>query len=620
VRNADAMTGTSSLATRPGVDHPLAATAAVPLALAWGTLWIVWRIGWSRGDAPLALFVALLAVEVAVWVRLLLFATVTWKVPRAARAVPTRQCSIDVIVATFNEPVGTIRATLLGCRALAFPHRTVVVDDSNRRSVADLAERLGATYLSRPGREGARGDALAYALARTDGELVLVLDGDMVPLPDALHEVVGWFDDPSVGLVQTPQEHANRDSVVDSLGERHERALHHEVLAPAQARLGAGWWEGGAAVLRRAALDDLGGIRLGGETFDLPTSIALHQRGWRAVFHRETVVQGLAPHNLEAFLAERARWARGPVGALRRSPRLVFAPGLSLRQRVVHLQILWEQLTGLVRLATVGVLLAVLLSGRLPFHSSPFELLGLWLPWFALGTASVWILGRGQLGRRDLTRRDAVNLGLQLSALGALFRQGRRRSPVTATGRDTGGLDAISHLGLLTAITIAVEIAVVLRLVDALVGVPLPKQSGLALVLTLVAAAYVLSGYLGALGLFVRRRQRRAVPRVRVDQPARSDGDIVRLRDLSATGGSFISTSPRRPGQTLPLRMALPDLAGRPRPVAAHAVVRTCLPNRDRTRFRIGCEFVDVPADQRDALIEYCSVIRPFQVLRRPAD
>ena len=601
---------------RVAADHPPLASVLVPLALGWGLVWLTWRVLSSRGDAPAALFWTLLAVEVAIWIRLLLFALVTWRVPRPHRPPPTRTYPVDVIVAVYHEPIETIRATLIGCRALAFPHHTVVVDDSARRSVGELAERLGAGYTTRAVPGGARGEALAHAVARTNGDLVMVLDGDMVPMPDALHAVVGWFDDPSVGLVQTPREHANRDSVVDSLGERHERAFHHEVLAPAQAHLGAGWWEGGAAVLRRRALDDVGGLVLGGETYDLPTSIALQQRGWRTVFHQETVVQGLAPHNLPTFLAERARWARGPIGALRRRPRILFAAGLRARTRIVHLQMLWEQLTGVVRLALLGVVIATLLTGRLPFVASSTVLAALWLPWWLLGTAAVRTLGRGRLGRRDVTRRDMVNLQLQLAALGALFRLGRRRAPVVATGRDRGGLDAISQLPLLAASTVVLEIAIVLRLVDALVGVPLPKQSGLALVATLAAAGYLLTGYLGALGLFVRRKQRRGGPRVSLDQPARSEGDIVRLRDLSPTGGAFVSTWPRSEGQLLPLRMALPDLQGRPRPVATVAVVRSCLPNANGSRFRIGCEFQEVTPGQEDVLVEYCSVIRPFQLLR----
>jgi cellulose synthase (UDP-forming) len=40
-----------------------------------------------------------------------------------------------------------------------------------------------------------------------------MLDADHVPMPDALDAMVGYFDDESVGLVQSPHDFFNHDSV-----------------------------------------------------------------------------------------------------------------------------------------------------------------------------------------------------------------------------------------------------------------------------------------------------------------------------------------------------------------------------------------------------------------------
>ena len=45
---------------------------------------------------------------------------------------------------------------------------------------------------------------LNWTFARTQGELILVLDADFRPRPDFLLETVPYFEDPDLGLLQTP--------------------------------------------------------------------------------------------------------------------------------------------------------------------------------------------------------------------------------------------------------------------------------------------------------------------------------------------------------------------------------------------------------------------------------
>ncbi len=587
---------------------PPAARLLALVALAWGAAWLVWRVAVSgRGAAP-ALFAALLVVEAAFWVRLALFTAVAWAPPRQRPPPTGRSWAVDVVVVGSGVPAEAVRSTLLGCRAVAYPHRTVLVDDAERPALVEAALATGTRYVVTAGPVRSRVGALAAAMAVTDGELILVLDGGQVPMPDALHALVDWFEDAEVALVQTPVGHDDGDT---------GRAVDAEALGPARSASGAAFWTGGGAVLRRDAVADVGGLTVGSVVgngaAETATSVRLHADGWRVVRDGAGLVRWPAPRTLAGFLAERAERAGAALAALRTRPRLLLDRRLSGRQRLVHLQVVWEQLTGLWRLALAVVALVVVLTGRLPLNGPPVALVALWLPAWVLGGLAARAMVRGRLGAGDIVRRDLIVLQVQLSALGALVRP-RAPSPAPGPGPERGGLDAVAALPLLAVLTVALQAGVALRLVDALIGRPLPPMSGWGLVLTLLGCGYLAWQGVETLGVFVNRRQRRARPRVSVDQPARCDGELVRVVDLSPSGVAFVSTDPLPVGAEVTLHLSVTDLDGRPRPVTATATVVSGLPNRDGSRFRIGAALSGLHPADRDVLTEYWAVVRPFQL------
>ena len=73
-------------------------------------------------------------------------------------------------------------------------------------------------YLTRPDNSHAKAGNINAALPRTEGELVLMLDADHVPMPDALDAMVGYFDDERMALVQSPHDFFNHDSVQHYVG------------------------------------------------------------------------------------------------------------------------------------------------------------------------------------------------------------------------------------------------------------------------------------------------------------------------------------------------------------------------------------------------------------------
>ena len=202
--------------------------------------------------------------------------------------------------------------------------------------------------------------------AHTTGQLLLVLDADHVPQPDILDATVGYFDDPSVALVQTPHDFGNHDSFQHFETGRHDQSMFFEVIMPGKDRHDGAFWCGSAALILRHALEGIGGIATETVAEDFHTTIRLHGQGWHTRYHDETLVQGLAPHDLATFLLQRDRWARGNLAVLRTPENPVVARRLTVKQRVSYLSSLLAYFVPLQRLGMLAVLVAMLVSGRLP--------------------------------------------------------------------------------------------------------------------------------------------------------------------------------------------------------------------------------------------------------------
>ena len=73
-------------------------------------------------------------------------------------------------------------------------------------------------------------------------------------------------------------------------------------------RLGAAMCTGSGYVVRRDALDEIGGWPLAETGEDFMCSALLSDAGWKIAFVRENLQSGLAPENIRAVVKQRMRW------------------------------------------------------------------------------------------------------------------------------------------------------------------------------------------------------------------------------------------------------------------------------------------------------------------------
>ncbi|HKG49270.1 MAG TPA: glycosyltransferase [Actinomycetales bacterium] len=472
--------------------------ALAVLALVATAAYLTWRLVATMPSGSLWLGVPFLVLEVHAAVGFALFVSSTWDVDSPdVPPLPAPQPSVTVLVATYDEDLEVLLPTVAAAVDLDGPHETWVLDDGDRAEVGRVARALGARHVTRPVRDHAKAGNLNHALELVTTELVAVFDADHVADRDFLTRTLGYFSDPAVALVQTPQDFYNVDSFEHLSDTLHEESLFYRVIQAGKHSAGAAFWCGTNAVLRVSALRAVGGVATETLTEDLHTTTRLHRSGWRTVYHNEVLARGLAAAGPDAFLSQRLRWGQGAMQVLRLDNPLLGA-GLTLRQRAAYLYSLsaWFDSWRTLLLALVPVV--VLLTGAVPVQAPPTAFLAAAGTSLGLQQAALVALGRGRSRVLPSLVFDVVRLQANLGATWSLVRPDSGGFRVTAKGRTGDERAAASVPSVLKALLTVVSAGLVwgLLTLDGLTPTTYPARwvalvslGWLAVTLVLVLAA-----------------------------------------------------------------------------------------------------------------------------------
>jgi cellulose synthase (UDP-forming) len=304
---------------------------------------------------------------------------------RRLRALPPASLPrVDVFLCTYNEGIEVVEGPIIAARNLDYPNFTVwVLDDGRREWLREFCEIQGVRYLTRPDNQHAKAGNLNHALSRTDGELFAVLDADFAPRRDFLMRTVGFFDDPTIAIVQTPHHFINADiyEMNLSLGDQspNEQRLFFDIVQPSRDAWDCAFCCGSASVQRRSALMEIGGIPTDSVTEDILSSLVLLRRGFVTRFLNEPLAFGLSPESVASMFVQRQRWCRGGLQLLFLRDG-VLGPGLSWLQRLFFFPLDWLVQTP-VRLFAVLIPIVFLWTGLAPLeHAELPDLINYQLP------------------------------------------------------------------------------------------------------------------------------------------------------------------------------------------------------------------------------------------------
>ena len=516
--------------------------AKLPLMLLFVISFVVsGRYLWWRVTATLSpvstveliLGLILLSAEIyAFLVMVLGYFQVCWVLDRKQAPLPADRRlwpTVDVFIPTYNESLDVIKPTVYAALNLDWPKeklRVYLLDDGSRPEFEAFVTALGAGYIKREEHRHAKAGNINHAMTQTHGEFIAIFDCDHVPSCDFLTETMGWFlKNPRTALVQTPHHFYSADPFEKNLHLDHalpnENGLFHDFIQKGNDTWNAVMFCGSNAVMRRRALDEVGGIAVETVTEDAHTSLKLNRLGWSSVFVSTPLASGLATDTLAAHIGQRIRWARGMIQIFRLDNPL-FGRGLTLPQRLCFFNAMLHFLHGLPRLIFLLAPLPYLFAGSYVIYATAASIFAYVLPHMIHSAVTNYELQRGHrvpfLGG---VYETVLSWYILLPTTVALIFPHKGKFNVTAKGETIGSKYLDWHIALPFLVLLALNVAGLVTGVTRVLLSPAPEY--LTLVINVGWIAYNLLILLTAIAVAVEEVQPEAFPRV----PLRSEASLL---------------------------------------------------------------------------------------------
>jgi cellulose synthase (UDP-forming) len=279
--------------------------------------------------------------------------------------------SVDLLIPTYNEPLSVVKYTALASMNIDWPAdklNVYILDDGKREEFRKFAEEAGIGYMTRDDNAHAKAGNINRALARLDSPFVCIFDCDHVPTRSFLQMTIGWFQrDTKLAMLQTPHHFYSPDPFERNLNMfrtiPNEGELFYGIVQDGNDFWNATFFCGSCAVLRRTALDEIGGIAVETVTEDAHTSLRMQMNGWNTAYINIPQAAGLATERLSGHVKQRIRWARGMIQIMRTDNPL-FAKGLKPAQRLCYFNAMTHFLYALPRLIFLTAPLIYLVLGQ----------------------------------------------------------------------------------------------------------------------------------------------------------------------------------------------------------------------------------------------------------------
>jgi cellulose synthase/poly-beta-1,6-N-acetylglucosamine synthase-like glycosyltransferase len=244
------------------------------------------------------------------------------------RPDPSYRPMVSIHIAAYNEPPDMLIQAIKAAEALEYPDFEIVVIDNNTQD-PDVWQPVEAYCADKPRVKfvhvdpwpGYKSGALNLALERyvdPRAEIVGVVDADYLVEPNWLHETVGYFADPDLAFVQTPQDYREFE------GNRYLTACYDAYryffssAMPSRNERNSIIFAGTMGLLRRPPLVELGGWDEWCITEDAETSLRLLMAGYAGLFIARSYGRGIMPLSFVSLKSQRFRWCFGGMQILRR--------------------------------------------------------------------------------------------------------------------------------------------------------------------------------------------------------------------------------------------------------------------------------------------------------------
>lgn len=552
------------------------------LSLAMSSRYIYWRATETltfQSTTQLILGSLLVSAEFyAVVVLVLGYMQTAWPLSRKPVPLPeapTDWPTVDVYIPTYNESLSVVRATVLACRALDYPadkFKVYILDDGRRRSFRRFAAAAGVGYITRSDNMHAKAGNLNHAMTITKGDFIAIFDCDHIPTRAFLQLTMGWLHrEKNLAMVQTPHHFYSPDpfqrNLASGMRVPPEGCLFYGLLQDGNDYWDATFFCGSCAVIRRAALETIGGFATETVTEDAHTMLKLHRKGWNSGYLKIPLAAGLATERLILHIGQRIRWARGMM-QISRIDNPLLGPGLSLGQRLCYFNAMIHFYFAVPRVIFLTSPLAYLLLGQNMIAASPLAIVAYGLPhiFHSIATASR-IHGNRRHSFWSEIYETVLALFLVRVTIATLLSPRRGKFNVT----DKGGTLSHGYFDMRSVYpNIGLALVVGIGIGRGLFGLIFEKTTVIqfqALLLNTIWATISLLILLAALAVGRERQQTRQRARVEVDLPAvvhLADGRILtgKIQNLSQSGARAVIQRPEEIPEDSAVLLEIPLASG----------------------------------------------------------
>ena len=226
---------------------------------------------------------------------------------------------VSIMIPAHNEE-SVITQTVENILQLDYePFEVIVIDDRSTDNTASVIKDLEKKYDkiiafirpkdAFPGKSAVLNDALKYA----KGEAILVFDADARVEKNFLKKLIPNLEPKDVGAVQARKVIRNKDVNILTRCQNNEMTMDTHFQVGRDSVKGAVELRGNGELIKRTALEDIGGWNNYTITDDLDMSTRLHIKGWDVRFCKDAIVYEEGIMYLWPLYRQRRRWLEGTI-------------------------------------------------------------------------------------------------------------------------------------------------------------------------------------------------------------------------------------------------------------------------------------------------------------------
>lgn len=259
-----------------------------------------------------------------------------WRVERRLMraAIPETSPRVSIHVPCYNEPPQMVIETLNALSRLDYDNFEVLLIDNNTPDEATWlpvkahCETLGERFrfFHYDNMAGFKAGALNEALRQTDpsATYIAVIDSDYQVEPFWLRRALPFFASEKIAVVQGPQDYRDaHDSIFKAMAYEEYRGFF-KIGMVERNEYDAIIQHGTMTIVRRSALEEVGGWATWCITEDTELGLKLFEAGYGAAYIPEAMGYGLMPDTLDAFIGQRYRWVYGAMQIMKRHAGAIF--------------------------------------------------------------------------------------------------------------------------------------------------------------------------------------------------------------------------------------------------------------------------------------------------------